>query len=531
MVDFLSPLKKGEKTKGAILVPEPVCTQHEWRLEMKQEALNSASHSRLAYPPCPAFSFSPDDGSLASTLTTSTTKSIPDILDHDDIFAFPEDVVSKMNVVQPEHTPRDHVSDKKRVFPAFPFEETMDKIFFRMFDAIFGDEAMMVACKDPMLGKPILNDGLSTDGDPEGMVELQQNYGDEISNPSPGQAMFVSHATDNENSNFFLHSGPALYSESIAFVTEDNQRDTTSMSNEQNTTSVSHREIGSFFPSFQSSSLSVDGYSTSIELDGAEEKCTMDQDDSSWGRPHQAVSDQFIHSTRRLVLQPGSSSESVELNDAGFILADSNLTDTLYSAIDAENAPENDAVEISTFDEDFDNEPWWDSDDELIFIKANVFEPVDECKVKFVRHEEEEIVFESENEDFQDRENHPQEVNSIETLQHSTKKSASKRPLGLRFLFGPRLRRRFSRFSWNMNHMRHGMHNSSKSKTKEDPSRSQSSPGTVATTTFTIPSDSDTIQDLSIPTSTRRSEAYDEQDSCGYHHDYHQQTVITIHSR
>lgn len=505
MADFSLPLKRIDKTMGVSLFQVPVYTEDERRIEMVREVMKRVNNSTPLSPPCSALSFHPDDGSLVSTLTTSTTRSSPNVRDKDEIFE------RKVNEVDPATLPHGSAPKRKRQFPTLPFEEVMDMVFFRVIDALLGDEAMMTACQDPIIGRPILDDFFSTNGGLAGLIVPQKDddlivteFDKDHSGQTSHQNLAIPLEADHQAS---------TSTRSIPVVPEPEVRDTKSSS----------WHLRSFLlDSFQFSSLPIDGYSPSFNLGWENDASSINRDDSletkkSWSLVHEAASETFHTPSRNEGLPTHHDRNDVRPSETKHDGAVS------YPTTEFDPALKKQELIITLPHENSEEDPQVGSYDDLVLIKHHDFEAEIEDMLQF-RRPEEEIVFESDEEEFR--------VEETETQQLSNKKSTSKRPLGLRFLFGPRLRRRLSSFSWSKKRMQHGVQNPTKPKTKDDPSHSQSSPGTVATTAFTIPSDTDTIQDFSLPASARPLGEYDEQDSCSYQkdnpHSSQPEVIITI---
>jgi hypothetical protein len=530
-INLSLPFKMSETAMNVNLFREPIYTKREVRIEMVKEAMKCANRSTPLSPPCGALIFNPDDGSVVSTLTTSTTRSTPNIRKNNEIFSYAEDIVRKTNEVDPATVPHGSTTEKRRVFQALTFEDAMDTLFFRMFDALVGDEAMMIACQDPVIGRPIPDDFFSMkNGNLAGLdaprktcVDVEPIVSEFVRDRSSDiacQSVGISFETDHQIPNFSRRILPG----SIPVTSEAKVR-------EIENSSWQHRT--SFLPSFRSSSFHVEGYSPSITLDSENDFSSVNQDDSfetinSCCEVNNAVSEIVKKPLWNVGL--ATQLQSSDQNDAG--PAEPNHPQIHAFTTTAEFAPghKKEELEITMPDEYFDEGAQAGSFDELVFINRHDFE-VGEEMLQFL-HPEEEIVFESEIEELQVEESDPQEEISNSTQEHSSEKSTSKRKLGLRFLLGPRLRRRLKSFSWSKKNRHHDVQNlTKKSKTRDDPAHRQSSPGTVATTAFTIPSDSDTIQDFSLAASTRPLAIYEDQDSYSDQHDYHddsQHTKITV---
>jgi hypothetical protein len=134
------------------------------RLNMKETMIPSAFRAR---PQLSNFSFSMptnnDDHSIVSNITMSTTLTdrdlSSDVYDFLEVDANADDANDLDNLEQ--------ASQKTPQANCFPFEKTLDTVFFKIYEAFLDEEAMMWVCQDePSEGTPILDYPASNDGIP-----------------------------------------------------------------------------------------------------------------------------------------------------------------------------------------------------------------------------------------------------------------------------------------------------------------------------------------------------------------------------
>jgi hypothetical protein len=379
-----------------------------------------------------------DDGSAISSLTTSTTRSrgddVYDCMPDDEQF-FPKGGRRK----------KQNSRHKEKCGVVLPFE-ALEKMFYKLYEAILDEEAMMNACQDdPSRGNAfVLNKTTKRDADIPAFISTTRP-----AEPSEDE-LFAVHKSSHE-------SRPDSFTDSFM------QPDAFFLAPCQNQASSARKtENKGFWESFKSSSLSVDGSSLSIANPEAAEPAEP-----------AAPSEEKVHD------EPSDEGKSI-----GDLLAvESVKVQSDDCATTKPKPPEGMFIEVSQMRNLVDDASVQDKrQPELRLLQTDVFHFDEDDEPEAEDREPSDIsgVYDSwDTDDSPVRDSTPHKP----TPAAPSKIPSTKRRLGLRYLLNPRVRN-FSFFSWGTRNKKGG--------NKKSDDRSNS-PDTVTTTTNTVQSDASSL--------------------------------------